>query len=163
MYLCWDSHINFVCSKISRNIGIMNNLKLTIPRKVLLMMYNAFILPHIAYCNVLWGSLHPSKLLRLHRLQKRILRICANSHYLEPSLPLFVRFQMLNVFDINTMQIACLMRRFFSNSLPSYLMHMFSLNAEIHQYNTRQSVKFHMWKVNTNTLSKSVRCFGPVT
>ena len=119
-FLTWDSHINVTCSKISKITGIMNNVKCILPPKLLFTMYNTFILPHVMYCNVVWASLHASKLSRIHRFQKRALQICANAHYLAPSLPLFRRFSTLNVYDSNKLSIDSFMHKFFTKRLPPY-------------------------------------------
>ena len=159
--LSWDSHICYVTKKVSQCVGIINHLKYILPLRILFMLYNAFILPYIMYCNSVWAMKHPSKLIKLHRLQKRALRLCSNSHYLAPSQPLFKKFNTLNIYDINKLQIASLMHRFFSNSLPPNLQRLFSLNSSIYSYNTRSSNKFHQWNISSHLLHCSLRYVGP--
>ena len=53
-HLTWDSHIDYISSKISRNVGILRHIKHFVPLPILFTMYNAFILPHIMYCNSVW-------------------------------------------------------------------------------------------------------------
>ena len=113
------------------------------------------------YCNSVWATKHPSKLLKLHRLQKRALRLCSNSPFLAPSQPLFRKFNTLHIYDINKLQIASLMQRFFSNSLPPNLMHLFSLNNVVHTHYTRNADKFHHWNASSNILTDSLRYVGP--
>ena len=48
--LQWQTHTNHISLKISRVIGIMYRLKLIYPQAVLLLLYNALILPHFFYC-----------------------------------------------------------------------------------------------------------------
>ena len=48
--LTWDSQIKEVSTKIIRTTGIIKKLQLTIPKKILLFIYNSLILPHINYC-----------------------------------------------------------------------------------------------------------------
>ena len=42
--LNWTNHINFVCNKVSENIGIMYKLK-SLPKSVLKLIYNTIVLP----------------------------------------------------------------------------------------------------------------------
>ena len=160
-HLTWDCHINHVNSKVSRNIGIMHRMKSFVPLRILFMLYNAFILPHIMYCSTVWAINYPSKLSKLYRLQKKALRICSNVDFLAPSKPLFYNHHTLSIFDISKLKIGLVMHRYFSNTLPPYLMEMFSLNHNVHNYNTRSKPLFHQWKVTTHSLSKSIRHVGP--
>ena len=162
-HLTWDNHINYISSKISRNIGILYRIKYFVPLRILFMMYNAFILPHIMYCIIIWANQFPSKLEKIYRLQKKALRICSNSDYYAPSKPIFNHFQTLNIFDINNLKICTIMQQYLLNSLPEYLMQMFSLNFHIHDYNTRSNQLFHQSKVTSHALLKSIRFVGPTT
>ena len=115
-HLTWDNHINYISSKISRNIGILYRIKYSVPLRILFMMYNAFILPHIMYCIIIWANQFPSKLEKIYRLQKKALRICSNSDYYAPSKPIFNHFQTLNIFDINNLKICTIMQQYLLNS-----------------------------------------------
>ena len=154
--------MDHVISKVSQYIGLIFKLQCAFPPQVLFSLYNAIILPHITYCNILWANMCYTKLRKIHRLQKKIVRICTGSQYLAPTKPLFHSLRTLNVFDINKMQIASLMHRYFLNTLPTYLMSMFSLNCHVHDHNTRNVTKFHISVVTTNSMHKSIRHSGPI-
>ena len=47
--LNWEKHINDVSNIISKKIGILYRIKHFVTRNTLIMLYNAFILPHITY------------------------------------------------------------------------------------------------------------------
>ena len=80
----WNTHINYIASKISRTVGILYRLKDLYPRSVLLTLHSTLILPHFHYCLLLWGSSkkenHP-----FHLLQKKAVRIIDNIHYIASS------------------------------------------------------------------------------
>ena len=82
-----------------RVIGIMYRLKLIYPQAVLLIIYNALILPHISYCLLVWGSKvcngHP-----IHLLQKKALRIITNSKYLAHSEPICKQLGLIKAPDM---------------------------------------------------------------
>ena len=95
----WNTHINYIASKISRTVGILYRLKDIYPQSVLLTLYNTLILPHFHYCLLLWGSSikenHP-----LHLLQKKAVRIINNSHYIAHTEPICKVHRLLKLPDM---------------------------------------------------------------
>src|SRR2546425_11657606 len=73
--LTWKHHISQICSIISRNIGIMYKLRSKLSDSVLFTLYNVLILPHLMYCNIVWGCAGKTLLDRLFILEKRGIRI----------------------------------------------------------------------------------------
>ena len=63
----WDSHINNISNKISRAIGIINQMKKILSINILLIIYKTLILPHINYCLLCWGYQSDN----IFRLQKK--------------------------------------------------------------------------------------------
>ena len=60
--LTWKHHIAFVCSPISRNIGIMSKLRYYLSIQQLKQIYYNLIYPYISYSILAWGSVYnPSK------------------------------------------------------------------------------------------------------
>ena len=49
-HMNWNTHINYIASKISRTVGILYRLKDIYPQSVLLTLYQTLILPHFHYC-----------------------------------------------------------------------------------------------------------------
>ena len=54
--LTWKTHIDCISKTISRNIGIMNKLKFSIPTRILHTLYCSLILPYINYGILIWGN-----------------------------------------------------------------------------------------------------------
>ena len=75
----------------------------------------AIIYPYITYCNSTWSSTYVTNLNRIYCLQKRAVRAITNSDYRAHSAPLFSKLGILNIYQINTFQIAKLSRK----SLPN--------------------------------------------
>lgn len=73
--LSFKLHLNYVCDKISKSIGVMRKLSAFLPVHVLEKLYFSLIYPHLVYCVVVWGSSCRTGLARLHRLQNRTLRL----------------------------------------------------------------------------------------
>ena len=55
-HLTWKKHITCVCSVLSKRIGILYRLRHFVYRKILIMLYNTFILPHITYGLEVFGA-----------------------------------------------------------------------------------------------------------
>ena len=83
----WKSHVNNILSKVSKNLGIMNKLKEYIPEHILILLYDTLVLPHLNYCIIIWGMCNKYLLERLHKLQKRVVRIITISSFLSHAKP----------------------------------------------------------------------------
>ena len=94
--LTWKSHTDEIATKISKNIGIMNRLKHYLSSKILLILYNSFVLPYLYYLILTWGSL-PSKCNKLLILQKRAVRVISKAGNQEHSAPLFCSIKAITM------------------------------------------------------------------
>ena len=54
--LSFAQHVNHVCSKVSKNIGILYKLSINVPKHLLKNLCFSFISPYLEYCNVIWGE-----------------------------------------------------------------------------------------------------------
>ena len=72
-YLSWNEHIDKTAVVLRRKVGLNYRLKHLIPQNVLLLLYNAFIQPHV-YGLEVWGCAHTSYLNRLFIIQKMAVR-----------------------------------------------------------------------------------------
>ena len=121
--MTWDTHINHISKKISKAIGILYQLKLIHPQRILFTLYTTLIVPHLQYCLILLGSdikeNHP-----LHLLQKKALRINTNSHYIAHSEPIFKAVRCSKITDMFSVAIGKfyfkLMNNKLSNCFSSY-------------------------------------------
>ena len=72
--LSWKPHVDAICSKIAKNIGIMTKARSVFNKDTLLSLYYSFIYPYISYCIYVWGSTFETYLKKMF-LQKRAIRI----------------------------------------------------------------------------------------
>ena len=137
-HLSWKSHLDTVCTKLSRSVGVIFRLKFILPERVLITLYNSIILPYLVYCNVAWGNTFKSYLDKLRVLQKKAIRLITNSNYRHPSSPLFLRLRMLPLSEL--VSFNCVLFMFKLQSMPHEctLKDLFRQNSQIHNYNTRQ-------------------------
>ena len=77
----------------------MNKLKQFVPERILYSLYCSIILPYI-YVILVWGSTCKTHTDKIFKLQKWALRTFSNSHYTAHTDPLFVKYNVLNVYDM---------------------------------------------------------------
>ena len=102
----FKSHIDFICTKISKSIGILYHLKGYLPTPSLISLYYSIVYPYLIYCTSIWGGTYTSYLKPLEVLQKRCIRLVTNSPYLAHTDPLFKRNGLLKLSDIYKFKIA---------------------------------------------------------
>ena len=159
--LNWHEHILNITKSISKNTGILYKLKKLLSTKSLFMLYNALILPYLNYCNIVWGNCSITKINQLFLLQKKAIRICSQSNYLDHTNPIFKKQKSLKVEDIHTFQTAIFMYKYTTNILPISFQSFFTYNANVHSYPTRRSADLHLNNPRTILAQKSIRHHGP--
>ena len=135
-HLNWNAHINQLFGKISRNTGILNKIKLFLPRRILKTIYSSLILCQLNYGILVWGQNYK----RIFKLQKRVMRIITCSKYNAHSEPLFKELKLLKLEDIRKLQELKFYYKLVHKQLPSYFncISVTTINT-VHQHNTRQS------------------------
>ena len=58
-HLTWHDHIDYICSKISKNINIIVKLKHYVSKATLISVYYSLIYPYLTYACTLWGNNRP--------------------------------------------------------------------------------------------------------
>ena len=98
--LKFNNHIDHICKKVSKSIGILFKIRDYLPLKTLIMLYYSFIYPYLSYCIVAWGSSYATHLQPLFILQKKAIRTINKSCYLDHTSPLFYSNNILKLQDI---------------------------------------------------------------
>ena len=52
----WNTHINHVCKKVSKSMGVLRRAKRMISQASLERLFNALVLPHFDCCSLVWDS-----------------------------------------------------------------------------------------------------------
>jgi hypothetical protein len=141
-FLSWRSHIKKIESKISAMIGILAKIRYKLSEDTACLLYSIIILPHLNYCNIVWGNNYKSALNRLDVLQKRALRICILSNRRVSSNVLFNKCAALNIFDLNKLHVSKFMYLLDTDLLPKSVSKMFVRINTFHLHYTRGSDGF---------------------
>lgn len=161
--LTWNKHIQEICTKISKNIGIMSRISYKLNTPILSKLYNTLILPYLNYCNFIWTSTSERMLTKLFILQKKAVRILSKASYHAHTDPIFKAFRLLKIKDIRYFQILGFMYRFINGTLPLRFKNYFQETSEIHSYTTRSVSNFalNITFAKTNRRKKTIRIIGP--
>ena len=120
------------------------------------------IYPYLQYCNLVWSNTYQTIMSRLQTLQKRIIRVINKSHFLARTNPIFKSLYLLKLEDIRKLQISQFMFSIRNNLTPIGFQDMFTLNSQIHRYNTRTSKAFHLPCIRTKLRQFSIKYHGPM-
>ena len=153
--LDWARHINNICNKLSRNIGILRRLRTKLPFNVIKMLYYTLIHPHLTYMILIWGHENAEIL----KKQKQAMRIIHSKHYLSHSEPLFKSAKILKVSDLHIQSQLKFTRKYIDNKLPKYFMDNLNLrkNSDNHQYDTIHKNSFILSKPKSEGSGKFLR------
>ena len=72
-----------------------------------MMIYYVLVYPCLTYGNIIWGNIYETNLTKLHKVQKKDIRLMMFSTYCENSKPLYQKLQVLNVSQLYNF-LACL-------------------------------------------------------
>ena len=142
--LNWNKHVDHVCKKISKRIFALKKLKLYMYFKTRNLFFNAYILPHVYYCNNIWGHSSSEILTRMLKLQKKSARYILDADYSYPSKALFTSLKWLPFINRVQFNTAILMYKFVNGKRPMYLKNMFQFCPDQHSHLTRSITSLNL-------------------
>ena len=122
---------------------------------------NAFILPYLNYCNIIWGSAPKSVLAPLEVLQKKALKIALNMPIRTLSDTVFKESKVLTLANIHKLHVSIFMFKYKNDLLPKSFTNKFSLNSAKLSYSTRTAQQYALPKFATNQFKQSLYYEGP--
>ncbi len=155
-HLTWQDHIKHVTGKLKQVSGIIYRSKDILPQEALLNLYKSLALPHILYCNIIWGAANATALDPIVKAQKRIIRNITNSEFLAHTSPLFKDLDLLKLPDLTDQETLKFIFHYEHDHLPeSLLSDKIKKCHDYHLYDTRQKDNFHLKHFKTNIAFKS--------
>ena len=155
-HLKWDDHVDYICQKVSKRIGMLSRIRDFIDVKSSKLIFNSMILSLVDYCSVVWSNCADKHIARIQRLQNRAARVILRKGKRTHINDMLDELKWCNIKDRMLLQDACMAYRCVNKNVPSYLQNIFVKNHEIHTYNTRSANKIHLNAVRSNS---GKRCF----
>ena len=159
--LSWKTHINFLCQKISKSIGVIYRSRFYLSTKTKISLYYSLVYPYLSYCNIVWSSTYVTNLNRIFLLQKRAVRALTNAHYYSHTAPLFKQLRLLDIYNINSYYTARFMYSYHHQLHPPSFLNLFVTNSQVHNYNTRSQANYRSHPCRTNIKQFTILYQGP--
>ena len=161
-HLTWKNHVQHICTKIKRSVGILSKIRHFVPMTILIQLYYTLIFPYLSYAVTTWGNTYVSTLKPLTTLQKKAVRLITFSEFNAHSSPLFFKLEILKFTDVVFLQNALFMHDFHANVIPPVFLDFFNPVSNIHKYNTRLASKnaYYIPKIKTNYGKFNIRFSG---
>ena len=152
--LNFKMHIQGVCSKVSKTVGILYKLKDILPLRPLKDLYNTLVLPYLNYCVTAWGAASFSAINTIYLLQKKLIRIISNEDYLAHTRSLFLNNNILTIMDLY--KFSCLKLTYQILNINSDNFAYFRGIVDVHQANTRYPTRNDQMRIpfTSTTLSR---------
>ena len=113
--LTWKNHINELCLKLSKTVGIFSKLRYYVNVDILIMLYYSLIYPFLTYGIQVWGLTYPTYLKPVTTLQKRVVRLMTFSDPRSHSEPLLKSLRLLKFSDIIHLEILSFVYQWYIN------------------------------------------------
>jgi len=159
--LSWKPHIAIVCSKMSKNIGIIAKVRHLLPQSHVRLLYLTLVQPYMNYCCIVWsGTDKTDDLDRIHKIQKRYCRLITFSNTRAHAAPLFKILKFFTIYQMYTYHVLLFMYKNLNNIGPGVLF-SFQMNMDVHSHFTRQHCRLHTAFCRTRTRQRTLHYQGP--
>ena len=153
--LKWDKHNEYQCKKISSNIALLRRAKQFVPQEILLIMYNALVLPHFNYCSTIWCDESVNHVNKLSKLQKRAARVITGYGYDIRSSDIFEELDWIPIAKTLENRETLMTFKALTGRLPQHISDIFT-KCHNENYSLRSNNnKLLLQKPNTNFLKRS--------
>ena len=150
--LTWKQHVEHLCLRISKSIGVLYSIRKCLSLSTKKMLYYSLVYPHLQYCSAVWGAAVETTLNPLFLLQKRAIRIVNASSYLEHTHPIFKSLNLLKLNEIISLETC----KFIPSQVnaPNPLIPT-QRHDQVHNYNTRNRLNLRVTTVPNSNLRRN--------
>ena len=150
--LTWSDHIDLVCNKVSRSLNLLRRVSYFLPRPLLLLFLNSYILPHLDYCDVVWSSCTKSQSLRLETLINFACRTVLHRNRRSSASAARSELGFSTLSSRRKLHLAQSVFKCLSAQSPSYLSQLFSAPCS----------SYHTWSSSSRQLNlpATKSCYG---
>ena len=140
--LRWNHHIDYICSKVKRNIGVIGRTRGCIPKRSSVQLYHSLVEPYFRYGNTIWGFCDKNLIDKLQCLQNRVCRIITGTGYENADHPsLLKELGLLSIRQLINLDLGVLMFKVKEGLIPRPMCDIFQHIDAVHQYGTRSATQ----------------------
>lgn len=159
--ITWKTHTQNCKNKIASSLYAINSVKNILPLEHLSILYSSLVKPYIEYGLLLWGGTFKTHLKPIAINQRKCLRAITHSNYYSDTRPIFSKIKQLPLNELYKLHLGKFMYQYYRQDLPPKLNNIFTLNNEVHNYNTRHAVDPHISANRTVRTTHSLVLQGP--
>lgn len=160
--LKWTEHINLLCDRLKKYVGIFYRLRTKLQQQCLKTLYFAFVYPHLLHGIEVYANTGVTHLTKLITLNNKILRILQNKPYNTPVIDLYTAYNTLPIPQLHSQQLLLLVHKciYHKHLLPKMFLDYFHDNQSVYTYDTRNKTDLYMLSVNTTFGQRCVKFKG---
>ena len=128
--LTFKEHIEYVAKKLAIGIGFLYRGREVLNYKQLTLLHNTILLPHITYCNLIWGINYPTSINKLYILQKRAARVILGLRYNDPVSHRFDELGMVPVSQLTKRRCMMMIYKIKHSLAPIHMQEMLNWRPE---------------------------------
>ena len=149
--LRWEEHIDYICSKKKRNVGIISRTIGVIPTGSSIQLQRSLVEPYFRYGNTIWGLCIDNLIDKLQRVQNRVARIITDTSYDSADHPLLLtELGWLNIRQLIMFGLGIFMFEVNRGMTSQSVNNMFNNISDIHHYQTRGSLQDNYFRIPIN-------------
>ena len=158
--LSWQNHVQNLQTKLAKFTGLVYKIRNFVPRKIIMMIYNALVGSYLRYAIRAWGSCSPHLKNTLQAAQNKAIRALMFLPYTSNVQACFSDLKILNVDHVFEHETAKLIHSVIYNYNPPAFSDFFMLST--HRYSTRlrENSCFSIMKPKTESGKRSLKFFG---
>ena len=148
----WQEHSLYLSKKIRKLITIFYRLRDILSKPLMMKVYNSLVESILRYGLVIWGGTYDVYLKEVHKVVNYILRIVLKKQKTYPSLKLYKKLEILNLYKLYALESIC-----FVHNKITYYSHI------NHNYQTRAKQNFNLRsnKYNNTQQQNFIDYLGP--
>lgn len=130
--LSWKKHVNYICSKLSKVVGIFKKCYKILDLTNYKQLYYTFAYPYFDYCSIVWGNTYADTLDRLSKIQKKLIRLMTLSDGKAHTHDIFKHLKILAISKVVDMQTNLFMYKYVNNLVPNIYYSFFNYNSNVY-------------------------------
>ena len=148
--LNWSQQVSHIRRKSLASLVLVRRVSSFMPTTVLLSLYNAFVLPHLTYCCMVWHFCSNTLSDNLQRVQNFAMRIILKKPARTSSNFCLTLLGWSSLFQRRCIALLWQVHKCFLHLAPAYLCSKFLTNNQFGYSHTRGSENFHLISPKTS-------------